>query len=236
MKTFATFALVCTFFLSACQHNELNFQTIDVDDILANEKELFLSDFAKDIDYVSLKAPFRVDAGLTGLRRYDVIVGDKQILLGSTYYQKVFVFDRKGNYVNDIGIFGFNEDELFRLMPYRGRYFALSPDENMVILKDNSRIKLFKISGEYMGSTEIPEGSIWNLEFLSNEKIITFRKKDQLQGKGDYQIKMYDLNFKLTDSLFYSLATERPMQGKISQGGDFGSVLCKKTAVLRQRW
>jgi hypothetical protein len=125
-----------------------------------------------------------------------VIVGEKVIVVKSDYYQKIFVFDRQGDFLHGIGKIGSAPNDFARL----NFAWDMSPNEKYFALSDRSYLKLHNINGELIRSCKVPEGS--EFYFSDDHTIVVYKPRMKMVNDGNL-IFIYNLNLDITDSLFW---------------------------------
>ena len=180
----------------ACINQPKELTTIDVISAIEIRKPMNLSDIAVESEYIRLKAP--INLNFQRYQRDVIIVGEKVIVVKSGYYEKFFIFDRNGNFINAFGEIG---DRMNEFSSIDGSSWDVSPNERNLIVSDQSRMKLFDIEGEFIKSCPLP----WKgckFYFLDDNQIVVQRNRRYMENDG-HQIFIYNSDLELMDSLFW---------------------------------
>ncbi len=213
MKKYLIILSLHLFILSVKHTEAQKIPTISIEAAIGNKRSLNLSDIAREIEYVRLKSPVKLNQGYNYPR---VIVGNRLIVVKSDYYQKIFVFDREGNFLHAFGEVGRAPNEIARF----GTYWDLSPNGKFLAVTDRSFLKLFAIDGKFISSCKLPAGYGLKFYFADENNIVVYRPKTYLLREGS-QIFFYDLNLNLSDSLFWTQSSGPRQPGANFPADDF---------------
>jgi len=197
MKSNPALTLVLSLIVMACSgpkqapSNEII--KIDVLKAFDNQKNLKLSEFIRDVEFIPLEST--KDSWFRGSENY--LVGEKYVMVGDVEKARVLLFDRQGKFIRAIGIKGRGPHEL--LEP---REATMDPAEEFVFFYDHFLGKLLKFSIE---GAFVNEVNIWKLtpfRYISrilfinkNEFVISnFRPYEQMDGFAS--LPVFDKNLK----------------------------------------
>lgn len=174
--------------------------TIDVEKVY-NEpmQNMMLSEVVDSIEYIKLETnPDCLISYAT-----TIAVSDDYIVIFNNRPEKILLFNRDGEYLNEIGKKGKGPGEYI----YLGwPSLEISPDQKCILISSMIRgfIYQYNIDGSFnkkiKGPTRVYEG----LGYTSWGQIVTFQQKYNLPKNGGFQLFLYDQNLNASDSLLYS--------------------------------
>ncbi len=112
---------------------------------------------------------------------------------GGVDENRLFVFNRKGKFLRQIGEVGHGHGEFSHVSD-----FAIDKTNNRVIILDApSKIHIYDLSGKYLLSKDLKESSFWNIVWHNNEFVLTTNNFGN--SKDDYLLYFYNDKFELKD-------------------------------------
>ena len=146
--------VVCLLLTSCAPKNtpQSGILTINLTGNLSREKEFFLSDIATDIEYVKLDN--RIEATIQQVDQYSV--SDEYLLIYDRMLEKALLFDRKGNFLRQIGRKGKGPGEYTQIqdisMDAAGKY---------IYLTHKKQIDTFSTDGTLVKTTPLPSWALF---------------------------------------------------------------------------
>ncbi len=185
--------------ISASAQKLKSVPVIDYQQALTDKRPMKLSEIVEEVEYVELKFPESLVDSNIGVGPRNLIVGNQVIVFRLANLERIFIFDRKGNFIH-----AFDEtspvSDLEPIRPYPLVSMDLSPDEKHLLLARGSGINLYDINGDFLRNFTMP----WKRSqffFLDNEQIAVLRSRTDMKEDGNL-IFISTPNIELTDSIF----------------------------------
>ncbi len=205
MKNLSYLPLLLVFILISCSGEKKNDPDspdglihIDVLEAFKNEKNLKLSDFVKDVEFVQFEAS--KDAYFMNAR--SCTVGKKYIMIADDGEDRVILFDRQGKFIRHIGRKGKGPGEYNH--PWQS---AMDPSEEYIFIADGIVNKLIKytVEGELVkeiSTKDIALGRfIDEIRFINEEQFVLILRRPIRQVDGFASLPLYDKELNLLNKI-----------------------------------
>jgi hypothetical protein len=146
-----------------------SFYTIPLSEIIKNQREVKLSEFAVDVEIIQLENTKKALIGNIN----DIKLTKEYIFVKSSGIQPITQFTREGKYIGNIGAIGRGPGEYDFC-----RTFSINEKNELIYIQANalSKMLVYNLSGEYLKSIEYPAISrlknVWSRDnfFVSFEE------------------------------------------------------------------
>lgn len=196
---------------------QLSLASCVVEQTVDNSKPLPLLNDTKDMvrpsDIFVPKSCVTLDSVVSGRLKWISKIdyaNDRYYVLGGVDRGQLYVFDTKGNFLQNIGSIGHGPGEYVHASD-----FAIdTTNDRIAILVAPSKVLVYNLEGNFLFAKDLKENAFWNLAWNGDEYVLITNNFGTL--KNDKLMYVYDSSFKLKEKLVDALPFAVGVSGMIT--------------------